>query len=81
MAEALGDQADYDRSCKGEADLTDVLIAGVVLATVLREPGPRTVAMEGISSFQRLGLTAQDCAAILQHAEHQLGSLHAALGC
>src|ERR1700678_3352957 len=81
MAEALGDQADYDRSCKGEADLTDVLIASVVLATVLREPGPRTVAMEGISSFQRLGLTAQDCAAILQHAEHQLGSLHAALGC
>jgi len=26
-------------------------------------------------------LTAQSCAEILKHAEHQLGSLHAALGC
>ena len=81
MATALGDQLDYDRSAKGEADLTDVLIVGVALAVVLREPGPRTVIMDGISSYQHLGLTAQDCAAALQIAEHQLGSLHAALGC
>jgi hypothetical protein len=47
----------------------------------LREPGPRTVAMDGINSFRRVGLTAPDCAAILKHAEYQLGSLHAALGC
>ncbi len=59
----------------------DVLIVSVALAVVLREPGPRTVEMDGISSFQHLGLTAQDCATILRHAEHQLGSLHAALGC
>ena len=81
MAEALGDQRDYDRNWKAEADLTDLLIVGVALAVVLREPGPRTVAVDGISSFQRLGLTARDCAAILKHAEHQLGSLHATLGC
>ncbi len=81
MATALGDQLDYERGTRGEADLTDVLIVGVALAVVLREPGPRTVAMDGISSYQHLGLSAQDCSSVLQIAEHQLGSLHAALGC
>jgi HD-like signal output (HDOD) protein len=81
MGDAVGEQADYGRGGKAEADLTDILVVGVVLAVVLRQPGPRTVEMRGINSFQRLALTAQDCGKILQHAEHQLGSLHAALGC
>ena len=81
MAEAVGMQADSDHSGRSEADLTDVLIAGVALSAVLREPGPRTVDMDGIHSFQRLALTPQDCAAILKHAEYQLGTLHATLGC
>jgi HD-like signal output (HDOD) protein len=81
MCEALGNQGDSDRNFKTEPDLTDLLIVSVILAVVLREPGPRTVDMDGISSFKRLGLTAQDCAAVLRHAEHQLGTLHAALGC
>jgi HD-like signal output (HDOD) protein len=81
MSEAVGLQGDYDHGGKFEADLTDVLVVSVVLARVLRRPGPRTVAMDGIHSFRRLALTAQDCAAILKHAEYQLGSLHATLGC
>jgi len=81
MSEAVGLQQDYGHTGKSEPDLTDVLIVSVVLALVLREPGPRTVAMDGINSFRRVGLTAPDCAAILKHAEYQLGSLHAALGC
>ena len=81
MSEAISDQYDYDRAGKGDPDLTDILVVSVVLAVVLREPGPRTVTMDGISSFQRLGLSTQDCSTILQHAEHQLGTLHAALGC
>lgn len=81
ICEALGNQTDYDRALKSEPDLNDLLIVGVVLAVVLRNPGPRTVEMDGISSFKRLGLTAQDCAAVLRHAEHQLGTLHATLGC
>ena len=81
MSEALANQGDYDRACKPEPDLTDLLIVSVVLAGVLREPGPRTVSMDGIASFKRLGLTAEDCAIILRHAEHQLGALHASLGC
>jgi len=81
MCEALGDQDDYDRSGKNDPDLSDILVVAVALARVLREPGPRSVDTEGIKSFARLHLTAENCAEILKHAEHQLGSLHAALGC
>jgi HD-like signal output (HDOD) protein len=81
MCEALGDQDDHDRSGKNEPDLSDILVVAVALARVLREPGPRSVDTEQIKSFARLHLTAQNCAEILKHAEHQLGSLHAALGC
>jgi HD-like signal output (HDOD) protein len=81
MCEALGDQDDHDHSGKHEPDLTDVLVVAVALARVLREPGPRSVETDKIKSFARLHLTSQDCSEILRHAEHQLGSLHAALGC
>jgi HD-like signal output (HDOD) protein len=81
MCEAVGDQDDYDRSGKHEPDLTDILVVAVDLAQVLREAGPRSIQTEKIRSFSRLHLTAQNCVEILRHAEHQLGSLHAALGC
>jgi HD-like signal output (HDOD) protein len=81
MCEAVGDQDDHDRSGKNDSDLTDILVVAVALARVLREPGPRSVETDRIKSFARLRLTAQSCAEILRHAEHQLGSLHAALGC
>ncbi|HEY2464925.1 MAG TPA: HDOD domain-containing protein [Steroidobacteraceae bacterium] len=81
MCEALGAQDDQDHSGKNDPDLTDVIVVSVALARVLREPGPRSVDTDGIKSFARLHLTAQNCAEILRHAEHQLGSLHAALGC
>jgi HD-like signal output (HDOD) protein len=81
MSEAVGLQGDSEHGGKAEADLTDVLIAAVALTAVLREPGPRTVDTDGIHSFRRLALTTQDCADILKHAEYQLGSLHATLGC
>jgi HD-like signal output (HDOD) protein len=81
LCETLGNQRDYNHSGRNEADLTDILVTSIVLARVLREPGPRSVNMNGINSFVRLHLTSQECAEILRHAEHQLGSLHAALGC
>jgi HD-like signal output (HDOD) protein len=81
MCEAIGDQDDQERGGKNEGDLTDIIVVAVSLARVLREPGPRSVDTDGIKSFARLHLTAQNCTEILKHAEHQLGSLHAALGC
>jgi hypothetical protein len=37
--------------------------------------------MEGIAAFQTLGLTAEDCDAVLTTAETQIGALIDALGC
>lgn len=81
MSEAVGLQGEYDLGRKSAPDLTDVLVVGVELALMLREPARRTLAKDEIPSFQRLRLTAQDCADILKHTEYQLGSLHDTLGC
>lgn len=81
MSEAVSLQGEYDLGRKSSPDLTDVLVVSVVLALLLQQPAPRTVTMDGIPSFQRLRLTAQDCAEILKHTEYQLESLHSTLGC
>jgi HD-like signal output (HDOD) protein len=81
MSEAVGLQGEYDLGRKSAADLTDVLVVGVELAFMLRQPGRRTLAKDEIPSFQRMRLTAQDCAEILKHTEYQLESLHSTLGC
>jgi HD-like signal output (HDOD) protein len=81
MCEAVGDQGDYSRRWKHDPDLTDILIASTVLAEAMKSPAPRSIPMEGITAFPTIGLKEADCAAIITHAEYQLGSLHDALGC
>jgi HD-like signal output (HDOD) protein len=81
MAEAIGDQSEYERRARPDPDLTDVLIVSIVLADALKLAAPRKVAMQGIGAFHTLGLSDKDCAALLTHAEYQVGSLHDALGC
>jgi HD-like signal output (HDOD) protein len=81
MSDAVGSQADYGHAGRFEADLTDILIVSVVLAEALRQPGPQSIDFSGIHSFQRFGFSAQDCTEVLKHAQHQLGALHAELGC
>jgi HD-like signal output (HDOD) protein len=41
MSDAVGDQANYERKAKREADLTDVLIVGILLADALQDCGER----------------------------------------
>jgi HD-like signal output (HDOD) protein len=80
MSDAVGLQADCDGGTGNAADLADVLIAGVALAPALRDSETRLAGLEGIPSFGRLGLTAEDCAAIVTHVEYQLGALNDTLG-
>jgi HD-like signal output (HDOD) protein len=79
MADAVGDQTEFERKRK-HADLTDVLVASIILGEALRQPAPRVLDLS-CTVFQTIGLGQDDCAAILTHAEYQLGSLHEALGC
>ena len=79
MSDAVSLQRDRDGGTGHAADLADVLIAGVKLAPALRDPATG-LGMEGVPAFGRLGLTAEDCAAIVTHSEYQLGALNDALG-
>jgi HD-like signal output (HDOD) protein len=80
LADAVGDQAEYDRKHKN-ADLADVLISSIILGEALRQPVPRNVDLDSSTAFKSIGLRQEDCAAILTHAEYQLGSLRESLGC
>jgi HD-like signal output (HDOD) protein len=77
---AVGDQQERDRKHRGDADLSDILIAAVVLGKALKKPPPRVVQVDGVDAFSILGLAPKDCLAILAYADNELKSLQDALG-
>jgi HD-like signal output (HDOD) protein len=81
ITDAVNDQAEHDRRSRRAADLSDVLIASIILADALELPVPRAVALDEASAFRAIGMSEQDCAAVLMQAELQLGPLQLALGC
>jgi HD-like signal output (HDOD) protein len=78
MCNAVGDQDDHERRWIHDGELSDILTASIALAAALKNAVPP--ALNGISAFQHLRLSDQDCADILTQAKHHLGSLHDALG-
>jgi HD-like signal output (HDOD) protein len=79
--EAIGRQHDYQRSSNRAADITDVVIASVVLAEALLENNGDLTRRAGVTAFERLGLGPKDLAATLKHTEYRLVSLRETLGC
>jgi HD-like signal output (HDOD) protein len=79
MCDAVGDQGDFDRRWKHEARLIDVLIASLVLFDALKAPEPRKFATEGVNAFLSIGVTPEDCEAILQRADEEIRLIHEAL--
>ena len=79
MAAAVGQQQNYGYTSKA-ADLTDILIAGLVLAAAARPGGARVIEAE-IRPFARLGLRAEECRAMLAVTARHIGALRGALGC
>jgi HD-like signal output (HDOD) protein len=81
MCNAVGEQDDHQRRWIRNGELSDVLVVSVALATALKDPAPQPVSMAGITGFQHLGLSEQDCAAVLARAKDHLDALQEALGC
>ena len=81
MCNAVGEQDDHQRRWIHNGELSDILIVSVALASAFKQSASQTVPMDSVSAFQHLGLTDQDCAAILARAKDHLGSLRDALGC
>jgi HD-like signal output (HDOD) protein len=79
MCEAVGDQDDFDRRWKHEAELVDVLIVSLLLSDVRTTPEPRNIATEGINAFLSIGVTPADCSAILERADEEIRLIHEAL--
>jgi HD-like signal output (HDOD) protein len=78
IAGAVGAQEDYERSERRRgADLTDVLVASVLLADALEQPKPRRVDL--IPVFSALRMQEADCHLVLSHVEQSLSSLQSAL--
>jgi HD-like signal output (HDOD) protein len=80
MCNAVGDQDDHELRRLHGNELSSVLIVGVVLADSMKNPASASTVLDQATAFQHIGLTAQDCGAILAQAKQHLGSLHDALG-
>jgi HD-like signal output (HDOD) protein len=76
---AVGDQRDYERKGRHDANLTDVLIASLILAEALEQQEPRTIDMDGVTAFATIGLTETDCQATLLRAERRIAVVYDAL--
>jgi len=81
IADAIGEQLDFDRKRKSTAELTDVLMVSLALSDALKRPAPRVIDMGHSQCFHTVGLSAADCTNILTHAECAVGSLRETLGC
>jgi len=81
MCEAVGSQNDYARKSKRGADITDVVIASVLLAGAALERGGDITPLAGVNAFASLNLSPSELTAILKHTEHSLDSLRDTLGC
>jgi HD-like signal output (HDOD) protein len=81
MSSAVGDQADHERKRKVGEELTDILVASVVLAQALPNPALLKSSMTEATAFANIGLSEVDCLVILNRAQHQIAALHEALGC
>ena len=81
VCEAIARQNDHGRESARAADITDVVIASVLLAEVLLDADEDLSRCAGVSAFNRLGLGGRELAATLKHTRHSLESLRGALGC
>jgi HD-like signal output (HDOD) protein len=81
VCEAIGLQNDHARWSARAADITDVVIASVVLAESLMDGNGDLTRCAGVTAFERLGLGPKELAATLKHTEYRLLSLRETLGC
>jgi len=81
IADAVGEQDNYDRRQLRSTDLTDILIVSVILGRAMGKELPAEAEMAKVSSFRSLALSPEECGMTMKHAEYQLASLQDALGC
>lgn len=80
LCEAIARQNDFDYQSRRGADLCDILIASITLASAHLAGDRELAQVAGIRPFATLGLGAEEGLAILCHTEHALDSVRESLG-
>ncbi len=79
IVQAVQDSENYERESRGPATLSDVLLAGTLLAD-LDEPQNLRARLEAAKPLQRLQLDATACEKLLEESVQEISALREALG-
>jgi len=80
MAQAVGDQADYSRIEEGPADLTDVVIVAILMASHMTDAAGLEDALKDLGAARRLGLDEAKTQAVMKESAAEVSALSQALG-
>jgi len=80
MAQAVGDQGDFGRVSEGPADLTDVIIVSILMASHADDIPALEEALGDTTAAQRLGLDPAKTQAIMSESAAEVTALSQALG-
>ena len=81
VANAVGQQREFQRQSARAADIIDVLVAGVVLAEAALYLDGDLARTDAVTAFQRLGIGQAELDAVMKHSQHALESLQHTLAC
>jgi HD-like signal output (HDOD) protein len=80
MAQAVGDQADVGRVLEGPADLTDVIVVSILMASHMGDIPGLEASLSDMAAAQRLGLDQAKTQAVMSESAAEVTALSQALG-
>jgi HD-like signal output (HDOD) protein len=80
MAQAVGDQADFNRNEDGPPDLTDVIAVAIIMAAHVEDSSGLEAALSDLGAVRRLGLDDAKTQAVMSESAAEVTALSQALG-
>ena len=80
MAQAVGEQANFDRSEEGPADLSDVIAIAILMASHGMQVPGHDVALHELGAARRLGLDSEKTQGVMRESAAEVNALSVALG-
>jgi HD-like signal output (HDOD) protein len=80
MAQAVGDQADVGRALEGPADLTDVIVVSILMASHADDGPGLEASLSDVTAAKRLGLDQTKTQAVMSESAAEVTALSQALG-
>jgi HD-like signal output (HDOD) protein len=79
MAQAVGDQADVGRALEGPADLTDVIVVSILMASHADDRPGLEASLSDVTAAKRLGLDQSKTQAVMSESAAEVTALSQAL--